>query len=171
MFNRQPFNRPAVESTAVLGIASIKANASAILYKDISHYGYAHLIMRDNLDITKNYYVTGSGANKLNGILQITKNLLATSDPAEMEMLGEANQVISGESIIVLEGVALAPGDELIIDTEKMTVTINGINGMKHFSVDSEFFTLLNGDNVVIYSDNQTVRDVNIDIIWKDRWL
>ena len=86
-------------------------------------------------------------------------------------MYTEANQVLAGESVITLEGITLKPGDELIINTCDMTVTINGQNAMEYFSNDSDFFTLLNGLNTLIYNDSNSSRNISFDVIWKDRWL
>ena len=61
--------------------------------------------------------------------------------------------------------------DELVIDTCEMTVSVNGQNMMKFVSNDSEFFSLLPGDNEIIYTDGVTTRKVSIDILWKDRWV
>jgi hypothetical protein len=52
-----------------------------------------------------------------------------------------------------------------------MTVSVNGQNMMKFVSDDSEFFSLLPGDNEIIYTDGVTTRKVSIDILWKDRWV
>jgi len=94
-----------------------------------------------------------------------------------MNMTTFGDQLIQGEAVINLRDdqtgtwLILAPGGELIIDTEEMTVTVNSENGMEYFSMDSDFFKLLSGENIIVYSDASDTRDVLVDIIWKDRWL
>jgi phage-related protein len=88
-----------------------------------------------------------------------------------MALRTAADQSIQGEAVIDLTGLVLAPGDELTINTEDMTVTLDGQNGMDYFSLDSEFFTLLSGLNTLVFTDGETTRTIAFDIIWKDRWL
>lgn len=78
---------------------------------------------------------------------------------------------LGAEKYIILENMALKPGDELIIDTCKMLITINGKNAMKYLTADSEFFNLLPGNNEIQYYDESIIRDIMVDITWKDRWL
>jgi hypothetical protein len=65
----------------------------------------------------------------------------------------------------------LRPGDELVINTCDLTVTLNGENAMEYFAADAEFITLLNGGNTIEYNDESGAREISFDIIWKDRWL
>ncbi len=69
---------------------------------------------------------------------------------------------------LALEGINLMPGDELIIDAEKMTVTINGQNALRLMSSGSEFLKLLPGNNEVRFEGNGKA---DMFLIWKDRWL
>ena len=69
------------------------------------------------------------------------------------------------------EDLVLCPGDELVINTCDLTVTLNGLNAMEYFAADSEFITLLNGKNIIEYNDESGTRNISFDIIWKDRWL
>ena len=52
-----------------------------------------------------------------------------------------------GSVTMVIEGVNMVAGDELIIDTEHMTVTLNGANIIDRVSDDSAFFKLQPGEN------------------------
>lgn len=63
-----------------------------------------------------------------------------------------------------------APGDTLIIDTEHLTVTVNGDNVL-HLIGKDEFPELLPGENELVYIDSEGQRIVKIRVIWKDRWL
>lgn len=57
---------------------------------------------------------------------------------------------------------------ELIIDTEHMTVTLNGANIIDRVSDDSAFFKLQPGENDIIVEGGTTA---DVKILWKDRWL
>ena len=68
-------------------------------------------------------------------------------------------------------GLVLKPNDELRIDTEKMTVELNGVNVIKYFSNESEFFKLKPSENIFVYSNNIPTSKAQIKVLWKDRWL
>ena len=113
--------------------------------------GSATLILDNKVSPTKIYY----------GMLDISNIQLQT----------KGEHTLAGEETIKLSGLILKPGDEIVIDTCEMTVSVNGQNMMKFVSNDSEFFSLLPGDNEIIYTDGVTTRKVSIDILWKDRWV
>lgn len=73
-----------------------------------------------------------------------------------------------GSVTMVIESVNMVAGDELIIDTEHMTVTLNGANIIDRVSDDSAFFKLQPGENDIIVEGGTTA---DVKILWKDRWL
>lgn len=172
MFNRQPFNRATSLVTGVSGLAIMKLQDSGELYKDIYYSGNTALVLDGDFDITKLIRQSSLTGIIAGSFADGTKEFINESEISELVLSGDASQLVSGEAIIELEGINLEPGDEIVIDTDKMTVTLNGTNAMKYVSDDSDTdLTLLNGVNTIIYSDNAGSRAVNIDIIWKDRWL
>lgn len=100
----------------------------------------------------------------------IVKYGISTND-IPMKITSFAGGKLGAEKYIILENMSLKPGDELIIDTCKMLITINGKNSMKYLTADSEFFSLLPGDNEIQYYDESNERNIMVDITWKDRWL
>jgi hypothetical protein len=70
-----------------------------------------------------------------------------------------------------LQKLNVPPGGELVIDTQEMTVTLNGVDVTKHFSPDSQFFKLKPGQNAVVYSDQNLSRTATITFVWRDLWL
>lgn len=62
----------------------------------------------------------------------------------------------------------MVAGDELIIDTEHMTVTLNGANIIDRVSDDSAFFKLQPGRERYYRRGRH---DADVKILWKDRWL
>ena len=75
-----------------------------------------------------------------------------------------------GTKQLELQNINLHVGDEVIINTDDMTVTVNGQNAVSFLSNDSDFFKLKPGENFVSISGSAgAVADAYI--IWKDRWL
>jgi len=70
---------------------------------------------------------------KLTALGDGVKALSVDAGIAEVVLTASAQQAVQGEAVIALEGLTLAVGDELIINTIDMTVTVNGQNGMKYF--------------------------------------
>ena len=62
-------------------------------------------------------------------------------------------------------------GGELIIDTENMTVTLDGQNVMMHLCRDSEFFMLNPEVNEIMYTSSNQNNRADIRTLHKDAWL
>lgn len=73
-----------------------------------------------------------------------------------------------GQEVLTIEGVNMVAGDELVIDTEHMTITLNGANIVDRVSDASVFFKLMSGVNDITIEGGTTA---DIRILWKDRWL
>lgn len=178
MFNRQPFNTgkfnvSSGSTTGNSGIALMIMGANSVLAsRIISASGLASLKLGEISDGTNIKYSSGMTGLIMGGQANSTRYYLVIGNPASLVMTTEAKQLLSGEEIIVLDGLVLSPGDELVINTYDMTVTLNGQNAMEYFSSDSDFIKLLNGLNTIEYSDgNGGNRNISFDILWKDRWL
>lgn len=177
-FNRSGFNRTTKSNTGISGISLLKMSGSVVPNRDISALATkSALILNDSANATNVKAKTGLAALVLRGTGNGLLKLDAGTGLAEMIMATSANLIVQGEAVINLRDdqsntwLALAPGDELIINTDEMTITVNDQNGMRYFSMDSDFFKLLSGENKIVYSDRSGSRDVLVDIIWKDRWL
>ena len=68
---------------------------------------------------------------------------------------------------ILDEKLTLHAGDELIIDTDRMTVLVNNRNAVDALSDDSTFFNLTKGDSLTI----EGTGTATVTLLWKDRWL
>lgn len=64
---------------------------------------------------------------------------------------------------------ALKPGDRLVIDTKRKTVTLNGQNVL-HL-MDGDFFELISGVNTLSYTDTAATRNVLTRITHRDKYL
>lgn len=177
MFNRQPFNRGKFNTSS---IQSLGANGIGLMVmgfkptqarRSISASGRSDLVMNGLIKGTNVKYNKGITDLYLGGSINATKVFITDTETANMLMTTLGNQSLTGESNIDLTGIVLKPGDELVINTCDMTVTINGQNAMEFFGSDSDFFTLLNGLNTLEYRDSNSTRNISFDVIWKDRWL
>lgn len=177
MFNRQPYNRgkfnvPSVTISSNNGIALLKLGVVPVsAQRTISASGQASMKLSGLSDGTIVRYAAGSCLFTLGGYADGTKVFIVEAEDAALVMLTQATPQLSGEQVMRFEDLVLRPGDELIINTCDMTVTINGQNAMEYFSNESDFFTLLNGLNSLIYNDDSNSRNISFDVIWKDRWL
>lgn len=172
-FNRGGFNRSSTTTSSATGLAQLKLGASPVFAnRTISvPISQSNLALTNNLSPTVIKSAECKAALILLSLGNATKALDGGTGAALIVLTADASQSVQGEAVITLEGLVLAPGGELIINTVDMTVTINAESGMQYFSADSEFFALLNGANTILYNDGETNRTINLDVIWKDRWL
>lgn len=177
MFNRQPFNRgkfnvPSVAISSNSGIALLKLGTMPVdVQRTISANGQASMKLSGLSDGTIVRYAAGSCLFTLGSYADGTKVFIVEAEDAALVMLTQATQQLSGEQVMRFEDLVLKPEDELVINTCDLTVTLNGLNAMEYFAADSEFITLLNGENTIEYNDESGAREISFDIIWKDRWL
>ncbi|MNP56120.1 hypothetical protein D3C76_1508180 [compost metagenome] len=61
------------------------------------------------------------------------------------------------------------PGDQIIIDSDKLKMTLNGQNAL-HL-MQGDFFDLNTGLNELIYTDDKTGRTVRMRITFKDKFV
>ena len=153
MYNRTPYNKTTYNRTTSivfewLATANAETDTSATL--KIIRY----------LDGTAAAVATASG---------VFVRVLLPSALAEAVATASGTGVSTyGSVTMVIEGVNMVAGDELIIDTEHMTVTLNGANIIDRVSDDSAFFKLQPGENDIIVEGGTTA---DVKILWKDRWL
>lgn len=177
MFNRQPYNRgkfnaPSVAISSNSGIALLKLGTMPVdVQRTISASGQTSMKLNGFSDGTIVRYAAGSCLFALGSFANGTKVFIVEAEGAALVMLTQATHQLSGEQMMRFEDLALRPGDELVINTCDLTVTLNGQNAMEYFAADSEFITLLNGENTIEYNDESGDRKISFDIIWKDRWL
>ena len=153
MYNRTPYNKTAYNRTTSivfewLATANAETDTSATLK-----------IIR---------YLDGSAEAEAGSVGDYIRVLFFSA-------LAEAVATASGKGVstygsvtMVIEGVNMVAGDELVIDTEHMTVTLNGANIIDRVSDDSAFFKLQPGENDIIVEGGTTA---DVKILWKDRWL
>ncbi len=178
MLNTQKYN------LGKYNIAGGAASASGTVVAHSEMYGEPYVI----------YHASGSShtigkmeAAMPTRIVPITGNTIeATSDMEaqyykRVEAIGTSADAVSGMTVqtaavfgvdvLSLPELVLKPGQELIIDTDNMTATVDGENAIHLLSDESVFFFLAQGEDIITYIDNSNERQVNLKVMWKDRWL
>lgn len=70
-----------------------------------------------------------------------------------------------------LENVFLAPGDVLIIDTDKLEIQLNDENMLEAWVTGGVFFQLKPGTNTIQIETNPEACSLAVTILWADRYL
>jgi hypothetical protein len=94
--------------------------------------------------------------------------------PADFTLSGELKSapIFEPDSAkLELIGIDLAPGGELIIDTDTLEVLLNGTENVDAVSGDSDFFRLVPGSNRVVVMDGETARELDVTFVWSNRFL
>lgn len=76
-----------------------------------------------------------------------------------------------GAYIFELKGISIPPGGEIIIDSDLLSVWINGIEDVSSVTTKSVFFELHPGDNDIIFETSNPNDRMNLTAIWQNRWL
>jgi hypothetical protein len=176
MFNRQPFNIGSFNTTAsttslyVSGTAALAMTATTALAAIYKGKGSGFIELG----------ATGKLANKIEMPAADPADIVMTSrgnlkhikkmtGQADMELLASSAGYLTLEGAeIQLSGLVLKPGDELIIDTDNMTITLNGINVLSYITDASSFFAILPGLNTLTV---EAGTNTEFKVLWKDRWL
>ena len=75
--------------------------------------------------------------------------------------------VTTGQSLTI--NVTLAAGDELVIDCENGTVTLNGADALAYLSTDSQFIQLAAGANTIQVTDDSGA-SLDLDVVFEYRY-
>ncbi len=197
MFNRQPFNKgkfnvSCIEKSVnfygfidisleavgnINAISTLQGEAEAGLFAS-GNMNYTSLFSgNSNMALLIDGFLVNSKPFKGNAIFSITSNgnVVAKKSISGIAVLtlkasSEGFKTYQ-EEYISLPGIILRTGDELIINTDEMTVTLNGQNVVQYLSRDSEFFLFNPHENDIIYTSANPNDKVDIKILWKDAYL
>lgn len=113
-----------------------------------------------------------SADTEINYDTSIIFSTITKPAPVTLDVVFDASGVASmlGQEYIELNGIVLAPGEQLEIDTCALTATINGQNVMHLLSNDGDFFDFFPGANE-IEIEATGAGAVAVDTFWKDKWL
>lgn len=170
-------------TAALSGIGSMSSLASLTfnLLCSISGTG----TMSSNANMIMNFLTTLSGTGGINanfmmifnmifgasGIGSLQANLnIGLRFASHMSGMGtiSANYSRYHLNLITFTG-NIAPGDKIVIDAKKMTITKNGVNAFNLMTGD--FFNIEPGENDIIYSDTESSRTILMRVTNRDKYL
>ena len=200
MFNRQPFNRGrfnrsiiAVNSVHLFGNMSLELEAAGKLNVTNTFKGNAALELSATGKVSYSANLKGHAELFLFADGQVIR-ARPLEGKADLSMSVEGNIIryrnFSGDALMELSassegfntfryevisftrpGFMFRQGDELIIDMENMTATLNGQNVMPFLDRESEFFRLNPGNNEITFETTVPAGRVDLRILWKDAWV
>ncbi|WP_068616615.1 phage distal tail protein [Paenibacillus tuaregi] len=166
-FNRLTYNRP----------------LTVFVYGSATLHGSGGMTAAANVDMTGSARLEGEGSLSADFVREI---VFAARMDAESSMsvsfIRERMQsaVLHGIGTLKANGSRyhvdeitftgpFKPGDKIVIDSGKMTITQNGVNALSLLAGD--FFDLNLGNNELTYTDPETGRDILIRISYRDKYL
>lgn len=166
-FNLQPYNRAVV----VEALMSVTFETSVDMKSRLSAEMTLSATISTATEVVSNYIreipfsttidVSTEFISRLNSDMLLKANFEPRTElSVEIDYLHIDGITFTGE---------FKPGDKLIIDTKKMTVTLNGQNAL-HL-VTGDFFDLILGTNKITYSDTEGTRNVLTRITHRDKFL
>lgn len=167
-YNQTPYNRPGVAtvilfSSALSGAGSLYVLATLDATARASLSGAGSLEAAYTRDLA--YSTALSGAGSLGAVFVRESNLASGLSGAGSLIPNMSKYRID---YIEFEG-EFKPGDRIVIDSDKLTVTINGQNALQQTTGD--FFDLALGDNTITYTDTSGSRNVILRIIHRDKFV
>lgn len=88
----------------------------------------------------------------------------------EYNLTATSLRTLEGDELS-LDGINLAPGEMLIIDTDTLEITVDGEIDVDSWVTGSTFFQLSHGSNELRFYDNASDRELSVTAIWADRYL
>lgn len=114
----------------------------------------------------------------VNGSGEFTGSNFILGRPLPMELSGSSTfylRVLTlDEDIFELDELSFAPGSTITIDTDLMTVLIDGVENVTRITEASEFFELGVGENEISYILSQggdSSTEIEVTYIYENRWL
>jgi len=166
-FNQLPFNRPysldisGSFTVDLSGDVSVYANVVASptfladLYTDVIFEAFREQFGRFVLEAIGE--VEFSGTRERTGQFSVDAKLEVSFSAGRMHV-----------DVIEFYG-EFKPGDQIIVDNERLKFTINGQNAL--YTMQGDFFDLNTGENEIIYTDDQSGRTVRMRITFRDRYV
>ncbi|MEK3836438.1 phage distal tail protein [Paenibacillus sp. FSL R7-0128] len=166
-FNLTPFNRlSSFEAYFVVQIESL-TEAAARLSVDAAMAVIAESATEFNTSMVREIPRAAIIESTTEMITAMVRELLgAVTFESSTETIAELTK--THVDLIRFNG-NFSPGDRLIIDTRKQTVTLNGVNVLHLF--DGDFFELAFGPNAIRYTDGEAARNILTRITHRDRYL
>jgi len=139
-------------SAGLSGSASVEFDASGFLIRSLPYGGYAAIRLSAAGQVLRIRIIEGGAASVIFTVVSGGFNTYRYEH-------------------LKLPDLTVRVGDELIINTDLMTVTLNGQNAIPYLSRDSEFYLFNPNENDVIYTSGNPNDRVDIRILWKDQYI
>ena len=172
MFGHIPFNRGAFNRTLESSGSSWVGNAEAVssatgelrLTKKMS--GEASAVSTAAATASNVHYMAGVGNAIATGLSDWIRKVYLSGQGDAVSSASAVGVYQMGADYLAI-GVNLSAGDDLIIDTERMTVLRNNQNFIYALDDNSTFFDLAKGDYITVTGSGTAT----VTLLWKDRWL
>lgn len=96
--------------------------------------------------------------------------LPATTVTVVFDLSAAAVRTAENEEM-VLEGLNLAPGQTLIIDTDTLEIEVDNEVRVDCWVTGGTFFQFKAGENSLTFTDNAARRNLLVTVLWADRYL
>ncbi|MED4726982.1 phage tail family protein [Aneurinibacillus migulanus] len=162
-FNTLTFNRESTEGTDKYAAMTVEVTSEASLHAAVEYTGQMSVDVESEavLVAMREQYGTASVEAISETNLHISTRLQITVEAvSETVLKGRRMQT----QMLQFTG-QIRPGEQLIIDTERMTTTLNGQNVLN--KINGLFVELQPGQNTLTYADTDSSR--NIDLILRHR--
>ncbi|MCR8843070.1 phage tail family protein [Paenibacillus sp. SC116] len=174
MFNKTPFNFAKFNRlTTIETYFTVCIESSTSFYAQLNGVFPVKVVFDTTTDVSsqliREYPLITNACDTATELLSkmIRERLLATQS---IDTSAEFDVKVSYSHVDELRFIGdFKPGDKLVIDTKKMTVTLNGQNAI-HL-VDGEFFDLILGTNKLTYSDSESGRSILTRVTHRDKFL
>lgn len=165
-FNLINFNLPVnnfiFAQASLAGVGELSASAKYEIIAAIGLEGSGTL----SLTVSQGGEAALSGVGEISAIA--LKELYANLTLAGMgEMIADANAYLVEN--LTFTG-TFATNDIIIIDSDNLTIKLNGVNAMTKIT-GGDYFNLKPGINAIKYSDASGSRTIKIEVKKRDRWL
>ena len=176
MFNRADFNRQSYNRSSSgidqTGAALIVITAVAAAGLQHNQKGQATISLAAKAIPVLITQAQAASVIAITGYAAVIRARYCETVTAEILINAKVFYYAYGTAMVNLGGLTIPPGGELIIDTDKMTVTLDGISVIEYVSMDSDFIQILAGLNTIVYQDSSgAVRQASVRVEWKPRWL
>ncbi len=167
-YNRQRYNRKSTYTFEWTALAEVESAAFGSLLVERRLSGGADAETESSGRIIRGVLFTALADAETDASGYVVRVVFFTSEATAEAFASGSGVSTYGQEVMTIEGVNMVAGDELVIDTEHMTVTLNGENIIDRVSDASVFFKLMSGVNDIIVEGGTTA---DVRVVWKDRWL
>jgi len=170
-FNRLPFNRPADFTRTIYGGGTVNIDVEVLrcFLRE----------MRSEPTIEVPVEVLGAFVRQMVGVpdeievtvevqSSFTREFQSQPEPVNITVQVLGNGYRTHTDTITFTGI-FAPGDKIIIDSDRLKMTKNGQNALEEMTGD--FFDLNIGNNEIRYTDDQEERSILTRVTFPDKFV